>query len=396
MAGGGRAAPAGGSVTANTSGRPLRVAFVHPELGLGGAERLMVDAALSLQARGHHVTMHVAEHDPVRSFAATRDGRLSVQVCRGGLPLQLFGRVRLPLAVARDVRAASTALDSGERLDALVCDAVAQAVPLLRRRTDAPILFYGHYPDSLLTPPRRGWYRWYRVPIDRWEEHGLNAADHVLVNSAFTAAAFRDTFPNLRRPPQVLHPAVDLERFAPGRDRPSDSHTVAVISRLVAIKNLGLAIDAMAALRTRVSPEAFAPLRLVIAGGYDARMRDGTETYAGLTARAQALGLTERVEIVRSPDDVALRALLGRARALVYTPAFEHFGYVPIEAMAAGRPVIAGDSGGPTETVVEGITGFLRPPTADAFADALRMLIEDPAARQPIGRTSPRITRMGG
>jgi alpha-1,3/alpha-1,6-mannosyltransferase len=205
-------------VTANTSGRPLRVAFVHPELGLGGAERLMVDAALSLQARGHHVTMHVAEHDPVRSFAATRDGRLSVQVCRGGLPLQLFGRVRLPLAVARDIRAASTALGSGERLDALVCDAVAQAVPLLRRRTDAPILFYGHYPDSLLTPPRRGWYRWYRVPIDRWEERGLNAADHVLVNSAFTAAAFRDTFPNLRRPPQVLHPAVDLKRFVPGRN----------------------------------------------------------------------------------------------------------------------------------------------------------------------------------
>jgi alpha-1,3/alpha-1,6-mannosyltransferase len=102
-----------------------------------------------------------------------------------------------------------------------------------------------------------------------------------------------------------------------------------VISRLVAIKNLGLAIDAMAALRTRVSPEAFAPLRLVIAGGFDARMRDGVETYAGLTARAQALGLTERVEIVRSPDDAALRALLGRARALVYTPAFEHFGYVP-------------------------------------------------------------------
>ena len=110
-----RAAPAGGCVTAPTPGRPLRVAFVHPELGLGGAERLMVDAALSLQARGHHVTMHVAEHDPVRSFAATRDGRLSVQVCRRGLPLQLFGRVRLPLAVARDVRAASTALDSGER-----------------------------------------------------------------------------------------------------------------------------------------------------------------------------------------------------------------------------------------------------------------------------------------
>ncbi len=262
---------------------------------------------------------------------------------------------------------------------------MAQAVPLLRRRTETPILFYGHYPDSLLTPPRRGWYRWYRAPIDRWEECGLNGADHLLVNSAFTAAAFRDTFPNLRRAPAVLHPAVDLARFAPGSDPPSACHTIAVVSRLVAAKHLDLAIDAMAALRGRISAEAFAPLRLVIAGGYDTRMRDDLETCAALTARAEALGLGERVAIVRSPDDAALRALLGRARALVYTPALEHFGYVPIEAMAAGRPVIAPNSGGPTETVVDGVTGFLRPPTADAFAEALRVLIEDPARADRMG-----------
>ena len=63
----------------------------------------------------------------------------------------------------------------------------------------------------------------------------------------------------------------------------------------------------------------------------------------------------------------------------------EHFGLVPIEAMAAGRPVIAADSGGPLETVVDGTTGFLRPPTADAFAGALRVLVEDPAAADRLG-----------
>ena len=37
--------------------RPLAVAFIHPDLGLGGAERLVVDAALELSARGHAVSL---------------------------------------------------------------------------------------------------------------------------------------------------------------------------------------------------------------------------------------------------------------------------------------------------------------------------------------------------
>ena len=202
------------------SARPLRVAFLHPELGLGGAERLMVDAALALQARGHRVSLHVAHHDPARSFPATRDGRLDVRVRGRRLPLHIGGHLRLPLAVARALRAAGSALDSGERLDALICDTVSQVLPLLRRRTDAPLLFYGHYPDALLTPPRVGWYRWYRVPLDRWEAAGLEQADRLLVNSAFTAAAFRQCFPRLRQTPEVLHPAVDLARFPLAACRP--------------------------------------------------------------------------------------------------------------------------------------------------------------------------------
>jgi glycosyltransferase involved in cell wall biosynthesis len=51
----------------------------------------------------------------------------------------------------------------------------------------------------------------------------------------------------------------------------------------------------------------------------------------------------------------------------------EDFGIVPVEAMASGRPVIAFDRGGATETVVEGMTGtFFREQTVDAIEDAVR------------------------
>ena len=52
--------------------------------------------------------------------------------------------------------------------------------------------------------------------------------------------------------------------------------------------------------------------------------------------------------------------LLRSAKLLVYTPTNEHFGIVPVEAMHEGVPVLAANTGGPLETVVEGKTGWLR------------------------------------
>ncbi len=364
--------------------RPLRIAILHPELGIGGGERLIIDAALALRARGHDVTVHVARHDPAHSFAATRDGRVAVRVHGARLPLHLTGRLRLPLALARLLAAGRGARRDG-RIDVVLCDVAAQAVPRLRRLTPAPIVFYGHYPDALLTPPRRGWYRWYRRPLDRWERAGLEAADRLLVNSAFTAAAFRRVFPALRRKPEVLHPGIDLADFATAAAPPSASHTILVVSRFVPEKNLPLALDAFVALRGQVPDSIFRRLRLVFAGGFDARLDACRTAVDALAGGAAARGLADQVELRRSPDDPTLRTLYAGARCVVFTPPQEHFGYVPIEAMAAGRPVLAADAGGPTETVVDGATGFLRPPTAAAFAAALQTLVTDPDRADRLG-----------
>ena len=60
---------------------------------------------------------------------------------------------------------------------------------------------------------------------------------------------------------------------------------------------------------------------------------------------------------------------------MVYTPQNEHFGIVPLEAMARGCPVIACNSGGPLETVVHTQTGFTAEPTALCFANAMVLLL---------------------
>lgn len=73
----------------------MRVAFIHPDLGigmypepyfiafprqnaLGGAERLVVDAALGLQRLGHTVHIYTSHHDPGHCFEETKDGMNSV------------------------------------------------------------------------------------------------------------------------------------------------------------------------------------------------------------------------------------------------------------------------------------------------------------------------------
>ena len=68
-------------------------------------------------------------------------------------------------------------------------------------------------------------------------------------------------------------------------------------------------------------------------------------------------------------------ALLAACIALIYTPSHEHFGIVPLEAMAAGRPVIACNNGGPLESVLHNRTGFLCEPRPQSFAAAMQLLL---------------------
>ena len=52
----------------------MRVLFLHPDLGIGGAERLVCDAALALKSKGHKVSFFTTYHDPNHCFPETRDG----------------------------------------------------------------------------------------------------------------------------------------------------------------------------------------------------------------------------------------------------------------------------------------------------------------------------------
>ncbi|KAH7089224.1 mannosyltransferase [Paraphoma chrysanthemicola] len=375
--------------------------FLHPDLGIGGAERLVIDAAVALQRRGHRVTIFTSHCDPQHCFDEARDGTLDVRV-RGNtlVPPTLLGRFAILCAILRQVHLIlHIALFSDElrRLapTSFFVDQLSAGVPLLRLlQPRARVIFYCHFPDKLLAK-KGGWLKTlYRAPFDALESWSTGCSDSIVVNSNFTRSVFADAFPGLKhRNPAVVYPCVDTSvSNVPTDSQPlwAGKKVLLSINRFEKKKDVALAIKAYAGL----SPAERTHARLVVAGGYDPRVPENTSTYAELCQLADSLKLKHAtaktvVSAQGIPDDIAVlflhsvpgtfkAALLAMSRLLVYTPRNEHFGIVPLEAMLAGTPVLAANEGGPTETVVSGQTGWLRDVSrVQDWTEVMRVALED-------------------
>ncbi|OQR82667.1 alpha-1,3-mannosyltransferase [Achlya hypogyna] len=367
----------------------LKVSFLHPDLGIGGAENLIVNAAVALQSKGHTVHLFTSHHDVGHCFEETRGtGSLArfVVVYGDWLPRTILGRMYAACAILRMLYITGRLALQQWDADVFFVDQVALPVPLLRALLGRPVYFYGHYPDKLLCVDRASRLKQlYRYPLDKLEELTTCAADTIVVNSKFTASVFQNAFPMLQsRQLSILYPPVNLADFAAPVS--PDAALAAVfahacvfvsLNRYERKKNIALAIEALAALKKRVSSTAFSSVHLVVAGGYDPLNVENAEHLAELRALAAAKELTAHITFLTSVSSATKQQLLWRARAILYTPSFEHFGIVPVEAMACGTPVVAADSGGPLESIVHGETGFHCAPTGDAWAAVLATLLEN-------------------
>ena len=147
------------------------VAFIHPDLGIGGAERLICDAALALQSQGHEVKIYTSHHDKSHCFAETADGKLNVVAIGDWMPRHIFHRFYALWAYIRMIYVAFylvflSTLDP----DVIVCDQISACIPILKMSNKAKVIFYCHFPDLLLTQRTHFLKRIYRVPIDWLEE----------------------------------------------------------------------------------------------------------------------------------------------------------------------------------------------------------------------------------
>jgi len=141
------------------------------------------------------------------------------------------------------------------------------------------------------------------------------------------------------------------------------------INRFERKKNLDLAIDSF-----NLIPDK--KIKLVLAGGYDPLNLENIEYFKELVDVVEDIELKERVIFFKSPSDAVKISLLRHCLCLVYTPSFEHFGIVPLEAMYCCKPVVAVNNGGPKETIENDYNGYLRNSEPEEFVEAIRQLIE--------------------
>lgn len=371
-----------------------RILLLHPDLGVGGAERLVVDAALALKSGGHDVKFVTTHHDPNHCFMETKDGTIPVTVYGDWLPRHVYGRFFALCAYIRMIYAALCILFLEDIPDIVLCDLVSICIPILKLRCSC-VIFYVHFPDQLLSNRGGLLKKIYRAPLNYLEEYTTGKADKIFVNSEFTQGVVKKTFKKLKIETEILYPTVHTEFFDKTKilplervieaKLPKNSFIVLSINRYERKKDLHLCIEAMSILQTLLRKD-FESIYLIMAGGYDKRVEENVEHYLELIGVADELHVSDHVIFLRSPSDQEKISLLHHADIVVYTPSNEHFGIVPLEAMYAGKPVIAQNSGGPKESIKNGQTGFLVDTDSSDFAGKMRLFVCDKKMKQQFGK----------
>lgn len=159
------------------------------------------------------------------------------------------------------------------------------------------------------------------------------------------------------------------------------------VASLMPNKGFGFLIEACAALqREGVALEC----RIVGDGPLRANLQEAIEEH-GLTSSVQLLGLLPQEEVIRQMHECDLFVLPG---TISFDGQMDGTPVSLVEAMAAGRPVVAPAISGIPELISDGVSGLLVDSThPDRIVDAMRRLIEDPALRERLGAAAQRRVR---
>lgn len=171
--------------------------------------------------------------------------------------------------------------------------------------------------------------------------------DYLLCNSVTVQKRILSVY---HRPALIIHPGIDTDFFHPSNLPPENYFLI--VSRLVPHKNITIAIHACG--------KSNLPLKIIGSGRFQNQLKNIAKPY-------------KSVQFLNHIDDHQLRKYYQNSLALI-CPQEEDFGLTPIESQACGRPVIALNRGGCTETVKNLQTGIFFPrPTAASLSATLAL-----------------------
>lgn len=350
--------------TAPQSRLPLRVAYCIDNMNLGGTELNAVRTAPHLLAEGVDL----------RVFSLAEEGPLLARYASLGVPVHflpissLYGR---------------SALNAGRRLTALIQQ---HQIHVVHAHDFYSNIFAGPW-VRLAGAGFVASRRWWEGPdqaAQRWANRlSYCLAHRVLANSPSIAALMTErekvpkarvaVVPNFLDPPSFDPPPAGwTEAWATDLGLPSDRMVVGVVANLSPVKDHALLLRAV----TPLFPEW--PTLYVVLVGADAGSREALER------QARELGVEERLRFAgQRPNLPSPHHLFDIS---VLTSRSEGLPNSILEAMAAGRPVVATRVGAVADAVRDGTTGYLIPPgSADELRSRLAGLLGDADLRHRLG-----------
>jgi glycosyltransferase involved in cell wall biosynthesis len=360
-----------------------RVAISHEWLTIPGGSEKVVAAILQLLP---HAELFTAVYDPAPWPALITDR-----------PVHASWLNHIPGATRRYARLLPLMDGAFRRFDLSAFDLVISSnhacAKNVRTSATTPHVCYCHTPmryvwdptflaNEQIGPLGRLAFTALLPHLRRTDLRGAAGVDRFIANSSVVAQRIADHY---GRSADIIHPPVEVDRFigrpraaidthaasATGRSTNVDERPYLVFGRVVPYKRVDVAVRACERLSRRV----------IVAG--DGRALEDVQALSGPTARF--LG--------RIPDaDVG--ELMARCRALLL-PGEEDFGIVPVEAQAAGLPVIANARGGVRDSVIDGSTGVLYDdPSVDGLCAAIQrfetLALSEAAIRANALRFAPR------
>ena len=334
----------------NGDNRLLKVLHIDPEKNWGGGEAQVLGLLVYLSGKGHRNDLLADPNGAL--FERCRE--LNVKRCSFSMRNDVD--LRAVLALRRLIRAEDFDIVHFHTKRA---HALSLWLPRVRSRPKYVVTRRMDYPE------RPGWYshRLYNRRVD-----GVVAISQA-IGDLLTQAGVDPR--KIRRIPS----GIDPERFKNCRSRQDGSNrvkTIGCLAGLDARKGQRFLLEAAALLKA----QGF-NLRYQLAG--DGPLRSELENHV------TRLGLRDEVSFLGFVADAA--AFLADIDLFVMPSLFEGLGVAVLEAMAAGKPVVATRVGGLTESVIDGVTGILVPPSsAAALARAIAQLAQAPASAAEMGR----------
>ena len=358
-------------------GQPASVLFAHAGAELYGADRVLLELTAGLKARGHALQVVLPGPGPLhaelaRSGVPTLQHNLGVLRRRYFTPLGLLNRLCRMLGAAffmrRLIREQGLAVVHSNTTAVL-------AGALAARLAGVPHVWHVH---EITTRPR--WFaRLMALAVGRLSQRVV-----------FVSAATRDHLcalsPRIRGKALVIHNGIDTARALAGRRGVlraecgwrEDHCVVGMLGRI----NWWKGQAALLACAARLLP-GDAGLRFIMVGGTfdgDNRVRDE------LLASIAQQGLSGRVVVQDFRNDVG-NVLADIDIFVLPSTEPDPFPTVVLEAMAAGKPVVAFRHGGVCEMVDDGVSGILcAPVSADEMVAAIQRLAASPALRAQMGQ----------